>query len=85
MDKEGFARLDLEGIDALGESRNDALNLEFGRPPAPTVQCSPFSVVPSVSVKHNLLSPLGYQAGWSKLPLISAWRQRPALQQKKVS
>ena len=82
VDKEGFAQLDLEGIDMPGETRNDALNLEFGKPQAPTVQCSPLSVVPSVSVKHNLLSPLGYQASWSKLPLR---RQRPALQQKKVS
>ncbi len=78
--------LDLEDIGTLGQSRQEALNLEFGKPQAPTVQCCPgLSMVPLVSVKHNDLSPLGYQMGWSKLPRISAWRQHPALQQKKVS
>ena len=38
-----------------------------------------------VSVKHFMLCPSGYETGWSKHSLISAWRQHPALQQKKVS
>ena len=85
VDKEGFALLDLEVIGTLGQCRQEALNLDFGKPQAPTVQCGPLSVVPLVSVRHDHLSPLGYQTGWSKLPRISAWRQHPALQQKKVS
>ena len=66
VDKEGFALLDLDDIGTLGRSRQEALNLEFGKPQAPTVQCGPLGVVPLVSVKHNHLSPLGYQTNWSK-------------------
>ena len=80
VDQFGFAPLVLKSLGGLGGSRERPIILKLGKP-----QVWMCSVVSLVSVKQYVLFLSGYLKGWSKLPPISALRQRPALQQKLVT
>ena len=79
VDEDGYAALDWEDLGELGRLEDNPIILNFSTPQeASVVQCGLLGVSEAVCPV-----PLGYLKGWSELPLIQAWRQHPALQQKK--